>query len=204
MAATPELVAPGVYRVDAIRLSSAINVLLLEDDDGWTLVDTGTANSAGRIQEAVTALGSGPGLKRIFVTHHHPDHAGGVKGLIEWAPQAESRLPSRRRSSPADAPDEPASAFFRPIASRQNVPPAPVAKVLSEGDLVSGFRIISTPGHSLGHVSLLRDADGVLFTADAFGCLPRKIRVGVRKYLCADPPLARRSAGSCSEKTFRP
>ena len=55
--------------MDAIRLSSAINVLLLENDDGWTLVDTGTANSAGRIQEAVTALGSGPeDLKRIFVT----------------------------------------------------------------------------------------------------------------------------------------
>ena len=61
MAATPELVAPGVYRVDAIRLSSAINVLLLEDDDGWTLVDTGTANSAGRIQEAVTR--SAPGRR---------------------------------------------------------------------------------------------------------------------------------------------
>ena len=137
------------------------------------------------------------------MTHHHPDHAGGVKGLIEWAPQAEIGLPStRRRSSPADAPDEPASAFFRPIASRQNVPPAPVAKVLSEGDLVSGFRIISTPGHSLGHVSLLRDADGVLFTADAFGCLPRKIRVGVRKYLCADPPLARRSAGRLLGEDF--
>ena len=62
------------------------------------------------------------------------------------------------------------------------------------GDVVSGFRIVSTPGHSLGHVSLLRDADGLLFTADAFGCFPRKIRVGVRKGLCADPPMAKRSA----------
>jgi glyoxylase-like metal-dependent hydrolase (beta-lactamase superfamily II) len=205
VAASPELVAPGVYRVDAIRLHSAINVLLLDDDDGWTLVDTGTANSAGRIQEAITALGSGPeDLKHIFVTHHHPDHAGGVQGLIEWAPQAEIGAPEHEAEIIAGrrAPDEPASAFFRPIASRQNVPPAPVAKVLSEGDLVSGFRIFSTPGHSLGHVSLLRDADGVLFTADAFGCLPRKIRVGVRKYLCADPPLARRSAGRLLGEDF--
>jgi hypothetical protein len=33
-----------------------------------------------------------------------------------------------------------------------------------------------------------------LLTADAFGALPRKIRVGVRKVFCADPVLAKRSA----------
>jgi hypothetical protein len=41
VATYPELIAPGVYRVDAFGLSNAINVLLLENDDGWTLVDTG-------------------------------------------------------------------------------------------------------------------------------------------------------------------
>ena len=205
MAASPELVAPGVYRVDAIRLPSAINVLLLEDDDGWTLVDTGNPNSVGRIKEAIATLGSGPeDLKRIFLTHHHPDHVGGVPGLIGWAPQAELSAPEYEAEviSGRRARDEPASAFFRPIANRQKAPTAPVAKVLREGDLVSGFRIISTPGHSLGHVSLLRDADGLLFTADAFGCLPRKIRVGIRKVLCADPALARRSAGRLLGENF--
>jgi glyoxylase-like metal-dependent hydrolase (beta-lactamase superfamily II) len=78
----------------------------------------------------------------------------------------------------------------------------PVGKVLREGDLVSGFRLISTPGHTLGHASLLMDSDGLLFTADAFGCLPRKIRVGVRKALCADPPLARRSAQKLLTENF--
>ena len=128
---SPELVAPGVYRVDAIRLSSAINVLLLEDDDGWTLVDTGTPNSAGRIQEAITALGSGPeDLKRIFLTHHHPDHAGGVQGLIEWAPQAELGAPEheaeiisgrRARTSPRAPSSGPSRAArtCRPRLSRR-------------------------------------------------------------------------------------
>ena len=84
MATSPELIAPGVYRVDAFVLSNGINVLLLENDDGWTLVDTGTANSVGRIREAVAALGSGPeDLKRIFLTHQHDDHTGGLAGLLE-------------------------------------------------------------------------------------------------------------------------
>jgi hypothetical protein len=37
---TAEIVAPGVYKVDAIALKNTINVLLLENDDGWTLVDS--------------------------------------------------------------------------------------------------------------------------------------------------------------------
>ena len=186
--------------MDAIGLSNAISVLLLENDDGWTLVDTGTSNSVGRIQEAIATLGSGPeDLERIFLTHHHPDHVGGVPGLMEWAPRAALEAPEYEAEiiSGRRAPDEPASAIFKPIASRQKVPSAPVTKVLREGDLVSGFRIVATPGHSLGHVSLLRDSDGLLFTADAFGSLFPwgSPRVGVRKYTCADPPLARRSAG---------
>ena len=197
MAASPELVAPGVYRVDATRPSNFINVLLLENDDGWTLVDTGTGNSVGRIRDAVAALGSGPeDLKRIFLTHQHDDHTGGLRGLLEWAPNAEvgaspheaEVISGRREKDPFANP------VLRRLARNVKLPTAPVGKVLREGDLVSGFRIIATPGHTLGHVSLLRDGDGLLFTADAFGRLPRKLRVGVRKALCADPALAKRSA----------
>ncbi len=203
--AAPELIAPGVYRVDAVRFRNFVNVLLLENDDGWTLVDTGVAGSVGRIQEAITALGSGPGeLKRIFVTHQHDDHTGGLSGLLEWAPGAEvgasaheAEVVSGRRGM-----DPPSSPVFRYLARNTEPPEVPVGKVLKEGDLVSGFRIVSTPGHTRGHVSLLRDADGLMFTADAFGCLPRRIRVGVRKFVCNDPPLAKRSAEKLLAEDF--
>ncbi|HSL00127.1 MAG TPA: MBL fold metallo-hydrolase [Rubrobacteraceae bacterium] len=197
MADIPENIAPGVYRADAIRISRMVSVLLLENDDGWTLVDTGLASSVGRIRDALLALGSGPeDLKRIFLTHQHDDHTGGLRGMLEWAPHAEVGATSheaevisgRRRRDPYSDP------VLRFLSRNAELPTAPVHKVLREGDLVSGFRLISTPGHTSGHVSMLRDEDGLLFTADAFGCLPRKIRVGIRKTLCADPPLAKRSA----------
>lgn len=197
MAAIPENIAPGVYRVDAIRLSNAVSVLLLANDDGWTLVDTGLASSVGRIREALSALGSGPeDLKRIFITHQHDDHTGGLRGMLEWAPHAEvgaspheAEVISGRRTR-----DPYSNTVLRFISRNAELPTAPVQKVLREGDLVSGFRLISTPGHTPGHVSMLRDEDGLLFTADAFGCLPRKIRVGIRKAVCVDPPQAKRSA----------
>lgn len=197
MATPPQVIAPGVYRADAIGVKNMINVLLLENDDGWTLVDTGVEGSVDRIKDAIAALGSGPeDLKRIFLTHQHNDHTGGLPGLVEWAPRAEvgaseheAEVISGRRGL-----DPPSNPVFRYLTRNAELPTAPVTKVLREGDLVSGFRVISTPGHTMGHVSLLRDSDGLLFTADAFGCLPRKIRVGVRKFFCNDPSEARRSA----------
>jgi glyoxylase-like metal-dependent hydrolase (beta-lactamase superfamily II) len=197
VAISPELVAPGVYRVDAIRRSNAVNVLLLENEDGWTLVDTGTGNSAGLIRDALTALGSGPeDLKRVFLTHQHDDHTGGLRDLLEWAPNAEvgaspheaEVISGRREKDPFANP------VLRLLTRNVRLPTGPVGKVLREGDLVSGFRVVATPGHTRGHVSLLRDGDGLLFTAEAFGCFPRKLRVGVRKAVCNDPAQAKRSA----------
>ena len=65
--------------------------------------------------------------------------------------------------------------------------------VVREGDIVGGFRVVLTPGHTLGHASLLREEDGLLFTCDAFGVLLRS-RSEYSKAPCTDPPLAKRSA----------
>ena len=205
MAEMPERIAPGVHRVDALGLKNFIHVLLLENDDGLTLVDTGVAGSVGRIKDAIASLGSGPDdLKRIFITHHHDDHTGSLKDLLEWAPGAEvgataheAEVISGRRGF-----DPPSNAFFRTVSRNAQPPGIPVGKVLREGDLISGFRLISTPGHTLGHASLLRDSDGLLFTADAFGFLPIMIRVGVRGALCTDPPLAKHSAQKLLAEDF--
>lgn len=62
-----------------------INVWLLDDDDGWMLVDTGMSNPACREAWAVLDrehLGGRP-IRRIFVTHDHPDHMG----LAGWLHQ---------------------------------------------------------------------------------------------------------------------
>jgi glyoxylase-like metal-dependent hydrolase (beta-lactamase superfamily II) len=90
-AARPELgqtieLAPGVHWV-RMRLPmqlNHINLWLLEDGDGWTVVDTG-------INDQVTAdawkllfsgeMGSRP-IKRVIVTHLHPDHVGLAGWLV--------------------------------------------------------------------------------------------------------------------------
>jgi glyoxylase-like metal-dependent hydrolase (beta-lactamase superfamily II) len=202
---SPEQIASGVYRADAVGLRNAVSALLLENDGGWTLVDTGLESSVPRIRDAITALGSGPkDLKRVFLTHQYDDHIGGLRGLLEWAPGAEvdaseheaEVISGVRRFDPSSNP------VVHFLAQNAEPPGVPVGKVLREGDLVSEFRVISTPGHTLGHASLLRDADGILFTADAFGALVHRIRVGVAKFVCTDPPMVKSSARKLLAQDF--
>ncbi len=80
-------VAPGVHWV-RMRLPmqlNHINLWLLEDGDGWTVVDTGindtTTADAWKVLFA-DAMGGRP-VKRVIVTHLHPDHVGLAGWLVK-------------------------------------------------------------------------------------------------------------------------
>jgi glyoxylase-like metal-dependent hydrolase (beta-lactamase superfamily II) len=45
-------------------------------------------------------------------------------------------------------------------------PPHPVARRLEEGDVVAGFSVLHTPGHSAGHLAYWRERDRVLIIGD--------------------------------------
>lgn len=80
-------VADGVYWLH-LPLPMAldhINVWLIDDGDGWVVVDTGLGTSALRqLWEAVIANTlDGKPIRRIVLTHFHPDHVG----LAAWLEQ---------------------------------------------------------------------------------------------------------------------
>ncbi|MEM6635873.1 MAG: MBL fold metallo-hydrolase [Pseudomonadota bacterium] len=55
-----------------------VNVYVMDDGDGWTVVDTGIDTRRNRAiwDDLLGGPLSGKPIRRIVVTHHHPDHVG--------------------------------------------------------------------------------------------------------------------------------
>ncbi|MBT4739623.1 MAG: MBL fold metallo-hydrolase [Rhodospirillaceae bacterium] len=80
-------VAPGVFwlRMPLPIALNHINLWLLEDDDGWTIVDTGIGTDETKElweQLFEKHLNNKP-VKRLIVTHMHPDHIGLAGWLVD-------------------------------------------------------------------------------------------------------------------------
>lgn len=77
-------VAPGVHwlRMPLPFALDHINLWLLEDGDGWTIVDCGiTSDGTRALWEQIFARAlQGRPVTRVIVTHMHPDHVG----LAHW------------------------------------------------------------------------------------------------------------------------
>jgi glyoxylase-like metal-dependent hydrolase (beta-lactamase superfamily II) len=96
---------------------------------------------------ALEAVGLGwTNVGHVIVTHWHPDHAGSAAAILEAAPDAQGY---------AGAEDIPHIVVPRPL-----VP-------VHDGDDVFGLRIVTTPGHTPGHIAVLDEALGVLVVGDA-------------------------------------
>lgn len=85
----PVQVAPHIYQV-TLPLPFALNHVhcyLLDDGDGWTIIDAGLHTSQGEAgwRNAFDTLSIIPtDLKRIILTHTHPDHFGMSGWLQQW------------------------------------------------------------------------------------------------------------------------
>jgi glyoxylase-like metal-dependent hydrolase (beta-lactamase superfamily II) len=149
-------------------------------DRGWTLIDAGLPGSADKIKRAAGQLfGDAARPAAIILTHGHVDHVGAIHTLArEWdAPvyAHEMELPylTGRSSYPPPDPFVGGGAMSllsilfprKPIDLGDRVHALP-----ADGSVpgMPGWRWIPTPGHSPGHVSLVRDTDRTLLAGDAF------------------------------------
>lgn len=145
-----------------------VNCYLVEEDDGVTLIDAALPFSAKGIKQALKNEANKP-LTRIILTHAHGDHVGALDQLKAEYPEATVFISSRdNRLLQGDATldiDEPQS----PI--RGDLPKGITTKadvLLNDGDIVGSLRVIASPGHTPGSISLLDVRSGALIVGDAF------------------------------------
>jgi hydroxyacylglutathione hydrolase len=153
--------AEDVHLLDG-RPRFAINVYLVGD----VLVDAATRRAGRRILRQL----AGRTVNTHVVTHAHPDHQGAshevctALGLPLWCGELDAPAMEDGRIRERQ-PDHPLN---RIIDRFWTGPPHPVARSLREGDEVAGFRVLDTPGHSVGHISLWRERDRTLICGDVF------------------------------------
>jgi glyoxylase-like metal-dependent hydrolase (beta-lactamase superfamily II) len=172
-------VAQGVVRLGIVF----VNVFALGEPGGpWLLVDAGLKGSASYIYQAVVRrFGMGARPEAILLTHGHFDHVGAARDLAcEWNvpiyahPLEMPYLTGKSDYPPRDPTMGGAMAQMSRIMPDHGYDFGDWLRTLpSDGGVPSlpGWRWLHTPGHTPGHISLYREADGVLLAADAFATM---------------------------------
>jgi glyoxylase-like metal-dependent hydrolase (beta-lactamase superfamily II) len=135
-----------------------INTYLVGD----VLIDAGIRWARSRIVRQLT----GRGVRLVALTHVHADHQGAVHAVCQrfGVPLAchDADIPVMEGRSPM-LPD---NNLIRLADLLGSGPPHPVRRVLRDGDLVAGFRVVHAPGHTPGHVMFFRESDRVAIAGD--------------------------------------
>jgi glyoxylase-like metal-dependent hydrolase (beta-lactamase superfamily II) len=188
-------VAPGVVRIPTVGAANTNSFALVDDDGSVTLVDCGLKRAPGRIVAGLRAIGRHPGdVTRIVLTHAHTDHAVAVH-------EADAGYAEAGRPPPFEQ-----SLLVGRLMRRipgAGFPPVAVGERLSDGqvlDVGGGLRIVATPGHTPGHVSLLHERTGTLITGDALFNV-RQLRFSPRP-LCTDFRLNEQTAHVLGELEY--
>jgi glyoxylase-like metal-dependent hydrolase (beta-lactamase superfamily II) len=146
-------IMPGVFAFTGLVMG---RVYILEGAGGLTLIDAGIGPAAGTVLKQLQGHGHRPSdVKRILITHAHPDHVGGLARL-QAATGAQVLAHEQEHQVLKDV-----------LSSARAVPPLSelrAGEMLPE--VLDGLQVIHTPGHTLGSVCFWQPEQRLLFCGD--------------------------------------
>lgn len=185
---------------------------LLWDEKNIILVDCGYIGSLPALEKELEKHGlSVHELTGLVITHHDHDHMGAAAALKRENPKI------KVYSSEAEAPY--ISAEVQPLRLKQaedmqkfippekqafgkafidmlrKVEPVTVDEYLHDGEIMvwcGGCRIIATPGHTPGHISLFPEKESIVITGDAMALEENKLVISNPRFTL-DLPQAEKS-----------
>ena len=189
-------IAPGVqwFRLPLPYRLDHVNVYLIKDEGGWTVLDTGLGTDVCRAAWEAILNGplAGQRLISMIVTHFHPDHVGLAGwladrfGLPLSMPRPEYLYSLALQYAPGDLGADMHRPFFRRHGLSHEVTEAVLGRGheylrqttgvpttyhrIQHGDTlrigVRAFRVITGGGHALEQAMLYRPEERLFFAAD--------------------------------------
>lgn len=169
----------------------SVNCFVFSSPDGLLLVDPGWGTDAVQDQLTATLMtlpATDSTVVKVIASHVHGDHAGGLgywhrRGAdIAMGANEADQLPRRylsdefrqataRWSKQAGLPHPLATSAQHQVSGwQEQVSVAPISSPLADeeelpfGDFL--FRVLETPGHTIGHICLLEQRNGLLLSGD--------------------------------------
>ena len=167
-------IVPHVYQL-SIR---AANIILIVEER-LTLIDVGLYGSSTQIVDFIRHLGrSVEEIGLIIITHNHFDHMGGLAELREITRARVAAHKAGIVNTDEELPFPGGRGIgrllrFRPFSSLRRhlvLKPEDVDILLEGGEVLEplgGLKVIHTPGHSPGSISLFSPGNKLLIVGDA-------------------------------------
>lgn len=143
----------------------SITPTAVETDHGLVLVDAGPEPATDRLATALADVGFDlDDVERVILTHHDADHAGGLAPLRDCTDVTIGAHPAEiphvnGDEMPVKGPDD------------DRYPPVEIDQELTDGEEFSTragpLRVVETPGHTAGHISLSLPDERLLLAGDA-------------------------------------
>jgi glyoxylase-like metal-dependent hydrolase (beta-lactamase superfamily II) len=203
-------VTPHIFKLDLPMYLGfgRVGVWLVRENDGWTLVDTGSPPDARTILSATLALTQGDAPRRIILTHGHLDHAGAAGFLQEqWSIPVLTHRDERQYIDGTGRYSAiwPAWWGFRlikePFGLLNRIRSPRTVDPLADGDRIGSLEVVHVPGHTPGMIALIHRGDRAIVAGDTF--ISRGLQLyPPARFFTPDPPTAVRSMARLVDEDF--
>ncbi|WP_273847466.1 MBL fold metallo-hydrolase [Rubrobacter calidifluminis] len=183
-------VADGVFALELeMNLSGrsrVIHPVLITGAEGAALVDAGLPGQLDDLRREVAAAGADFGdIRRVVLTHQDIDHigalpevVGALEGDVEVLAHEDDRPYIEGERTPIKLSPEQLARMVSSLPGDErrrmesllaSPPSARLTRTISDGEVLpvhGGIRVIHTPGHTPGHISLFLEGARVLISGD--------------------------------------